>query len=209
MTVHSAKGLEFKNVFIVGLEEDLFPSSMSKESPSQIEEERRLFYVAITRAEETCIFSFAKSRFQNGQTKIQSPSRFLKDIDSACLKMPAGLSFNKEESMFGGFNRFEKFSSQEVYKKPWEKDDDTNISDTSSFSRPRKLTKITSISNQPANKVQNIGDLTVGNTIRHERFGVGKVVALEGDGDNAKATIHFETFGARQLLLKFAKYTII
>jgi len=224
MTIHAAKGLEFKNVFIVGLEEDLFPSSLSKDSPSQIEEERRLFYVAITRAEETCVLSFAKSRFQHGKTQIQSPSRFLKDIDKDYLKMPADLSFNREESMFGGFNRFEKPSSfgsqkeynpnkystsQEVYKKPWETNDDTINTEISSYSRPRKLTKITSSNNQPANNVQHIGDLAVGNTIKHDRFGIGKVVALEGAGDNAKATIQFETFGSRQLLLKFAKYTIL
>ena len=226
MTIHSAKGLEFKNVFVVGLEEDLFPSSLSKDNPSQIEEERRLFYVAITRAEETCVLSFSKSRFLHGKTQMQSPSRFLKDIDKAYLKMPADLSFGREESLFGGFNRFEKpssfgnqrehnpyqnkyNSSQEVYKKPWEKDDDTNNSEMSSFSRPRKLTKITSTSNQFANNLQHIGDLAVGNTIKHDRFGIGKVIALEGSDDNAKATIHFETFGSRQLLLKFAKYTII
>ncbi len=227
MTIHAAKGLEFKNVFVVGLEEDLFPSSMSKDSPSQIEEERRLFYVAITRAEETCVLSFAKSRFHNGQTKMQSPSRFLKDIDKGYLKMPSDLSFEREEPMFGGFNRFEKSSpfgnqrsnrfqertnfSQETYKKPWEKESETDLPETPSFSHPRKLTKITSTpaNNQSVDKVQNIGDLTVGNTIKHERFGIGKVVALEGAGDNAKATIHFETFGSRQLLLKFAKYTII
>ena len=88
MTVHAAKGLEFKNVFIVGMEEDLFPSSMSKDNPRAIEEERRLFYVAITRAEENCILMYAKSRFRNGQSAMCSPSRFLRDIDAQYLSIP-------------------------------------------------------------------------------------------------------------------------
>ncbi len=215
MTVHAAKGLEFKNVFVVGMEEDLFPSSMSRDSMSQVEEERRLFYVAITRAEENCILTYAKSRFHNGQTKMQSPSRFLKDIDKSYLKMPADLSFETRQPQFDGFSKFNspfekpKDYRQETYKKPWEKEPETNLSENSSFSHPRKLTKITPAGNQPISNVQNIGDLAVGNTIKHERFGIGKVVALEGAGDNAKATILFETFGSRQLLLKFAKYQVV
>ena len=92
MTVHAAKGLELKNVFVVGLEEELFPSSMSKDNPRAVEEERRLFYVAITRAEENCVLTYAKSRFRNGQSAMCSPSRFLKDIDVRFLDVPADSS---------------------------------------------------------------------------------------------------------------------
>ena len=84
MTVHAAKGLEFRNVFVVGLEEDLFPSAMSKDNPRAVEEERRLFYVAITRAEENCVLTHARSRYRNGQSTMCSPSRFLKDIVGRC-----------------------------------------------------------------------------------------------------------------------------
>ena len=89
MTVHAAKGLEFTNVFVVGLEEDLFPSSLSKDNPRAVEEERRLFYVAITRAEQNCVLSYAKSRYRNGKTDMCTPSRFLKDIDAKYLDMPS------------------------------------------------------------------------------------------------------------------------
>ena len=88
MTVHSAKGLEFKNVFVVGLEENLFPSGMVGDSPRALEEERRLFYVAITRAEEHCYLSFAKTRFRYGKMEFGSPSRFLRDIDVDYLRLP-------------------------------------------------------------------------------------------------------------------------
>ena len=217
MTVHAAKGLEFKNVFVVGMEEDLFPSSMSKDSMFQIEEERRLFYVAITRAEEVCILSYAKSRFHNGQNKIQSPSRFLKDIDKSYLKLPSDVSFERVESQFERLGYGNSFTNkqqynppQETFKKPWEKEDNSNLSEPSSFSRPRKLTKVEHLNTQIRSDKSNYsGDLSIGNTIQHERFGIGKVIALEGAGDNAKATINFENFGSRQLLLKFAKYTVI
>ncbi len=201
MTVHASKGLEFKNVFVVGLEEDLFPSSMSKEEAKGIEEERRLFYVAITRAEENCILTYAKSRFHHGENKTQRPSRFLKDIDTTFLKLPLSMEeapvYEKksERISFGTFTD----KVENTIKKPWETD--------KSSIQTKKLTKIESLQNSPI--ATNTNSLNVGNIIQHERFGLGKVTALEGESENAKATVEFESFGQKQLLLKFAKYKII
>ena len=214
MTIHAAKGLEFKNVFIAGMEEDIFPSIMSKDSMQQLEEERRLFYVAITRAEENCILSYAKSRFHNGQTKMQSPSRFLRDIDKSYLKLPSDMSLQKPETTFSQrFSPFQKEDNynKDIYKKPWEENTSTS-NEASVFSRPRKLTKITPSSySSPSvvNKPTNMGNLNVGDTIQHDRFGIGKITAFEGEGENSKATVEFETFGRKQLLLKFAKFKVI
>jgi DNA helicase-2/ATP-dependent DNA helicase PcrA len=183
MTIHAAKGLEFKNVFVVGLEEDLFPSELSKNHPKEIEEERRLFYVAITRAEENAILTYAKNRFHNGQTRMCSPSRFIKDIDTQYLKMPTELTFEP----------FDKPAS--IQPKP------TNL-----YTNTRKLSFIES---EKSAARQSIGDLNVGDTIRHERFGIGKVIELSGENDNAKATVDFESFGRKQLLLKFARFDLI
>ncbi len=224
MTVHSSKGLEFKNVFVVGMEEDLFPSSMAREEAKGIEEERRLFYVAITRAEESCILSYAKSRFIHGKTDTRRPSRFLKDVDAEYLKIP--LSMEQEittaEPMQGKLDRnfFERKTGnssstgcespahtsgknrvqreKETYTPPWEKEKTT--------APPAKLSKVEI---PAAASVAQIGELSVGNTIMHERFGMGKVTALEGDKENAKATVEFESFGKKQLLLKFAKFIIV
>ena len=204
MTVHSAKGLEFKNVFVVGLEEDLFPSQLSKNSEREIEEERRLFYVAITRAEEICVLSYAKSRFQNGQSRMSAPSRFIKDIDQGYLKLPSDNTFNSSNSTSFGFSR-------NTFERSWENKPEA----TPMFTAPpnKRLTRIerpaeTSQSvNNPA--PQSISGLAVGNIIEHERFGIGKVVGLEGNNENSKATVEFENAGKKQLLLKFAKFKTI
>lgn len=205
MTVHAAKGLEFRNVFVVGLEEDLFPSSMSKDNPKQIEEERRLFYVAITRAEENCILSYAKSRFQNGQSRLQKPSRFLKDIDEQYLKIPLEPSLS--DTFFSPKNQVKKSASREkeTYNKPW--DDDSN-SYSPAYKKTPRLTKIEKTNSGQTGNIVNIGNLHVGNTITHDRFGKGKIIAFEGSDENAKATVEFENFGKKQLLLKFAKFKI-
>jgi DNA helicase-2/ATP-dependent DNA helicase PcrA len=185
MTVHSAKGLEFKNVFVVGLEEDLFPSELSKYNPKEIEEERRLFYVAITRAEENAILTYAKSRFRNGQSLMCSPSRFIKDIDKEYLRMPGNLAFEPQRE-----------TKQETKREPV------------LYTNPRKLSRIEEEKSVPSNR-QSIGNLSVGLAIRHERFGRGKITELTGENENAKATVEFESFGKKQLLLKFAKFEVI
>ena len=184
MTVHASKGLEFKNVFVVGMEEDLFPSSFSNMGRDRgIEEERRLFYVAITRAEENCVLSYSKTRFQHGKSQMQRPSRFLNDIDASYLKQ---VSTSIPQMSV-------KFKEPEIQPRaPWE----TN---STKFQEPE-------VKKEP---VQSIGNLSVGNTIQHDRFGIGLVTGLEGGKENAKATVEFESFGKKQLLLKFAKYIII
>jgi DNA helicase-2/ATP-dependent DNA helicase PcrA len=190
MTVHASKGLEFKNVFIVGLEEELFPSSMAA-TPREMEEERRLFYVAITRAEQNCVLSYAKCRFQHGQQKDRRvTSRFLKDIDPEYLKMPADLELPVKED--------------NPFSPPWEKMSDTIAPPTPVLHDIRTA----SDAKMPPSAHQTEG-LSVGDTIRHERFGIGQVTSLEGDRENAKATVEFEHFGRKQLLLKFAKYKIL
>lgn len=182
MTVHAAKGLEFKHVFVVGLEEELFPSAMSRNTEKEIEEERRLFYVALTRAEETCTLSYAKSRFHNGQSKMQAPSRFINDIDHSFLKLPSDMKV-----------------SIRTYKEP----SPVQEINTTSF------TKLSSAVSKSVVSHQSLNGLSVGNTIRHERFGLGKIIGIEGDSENAKASVEFESFGKKQLLLKFAKFEII
>ena len=193
MTIHSAKGLEFKNVFVVGLEEDLFPSERSDNNPKEIEEERRLFYVAITRAEENVMLTYAASRFRNGQSWTCLPSRFLDDIDPAYLQTSSPTPPHR-----GGRLGVPSFSGDVTgsffHKSPFPKKEEVKIS------RPF-----------PPPLWGGAGGevLSTGTTIRHERFGLGKVVEVIGENENAKATVDFESFGRKQLLLKFAKFEII
>lgn len=200
MTIHSAKGLEFKNVFVVGLEEDLFPSERCKRNEKDLEEERRLFYVAITRAEDNAVLTYAKSRFHNGQSRLSSPSRFLKDIDKEYLKLPTDLAFERLDSKSSSFEQMSRFGGYQSGNKTQREPE--------LYTNSRKLSKITG-ENISSSNVQSIGNLNVGNTIEHERFGRGKIVELSGEGDNSKATVEFESFGKKQLLLKFARFTII
>lgn len=212
MTVHAAKGLEFKNVFVVGLEEELFPSSMSKDNPRAVEEERRLFYVAITRAEENCVLTYAKSRFRNGQSTMCSPSRFLKDIDVRFLDVPADSS---ADTFAAARERFQRPAFTSPFQQPRtvEKEEPSFISPVAQAQQRQRLTKVeTTTTSTPASSSAPASDLSglrVGAKVRHDRFGEGEVIAIEGDGGNAKATVAFTHFGQKQLLLKFARLTII
>ena len=221
MTIHSAKGLEFRNVFIVGMEENLFPGPMSSDSPRALEEERRLFYVAITRAEENCFISYAKNRYKYGKPEFCNPSRFLKDINPAFLKMPADSGFTHV--------RNEGYTKRN-YERGYERNETYRSSGPSMFDGgeipqepvrfvkpvpPRNLKRIIPVSQNPAvsrsaepGKADTHG-VEVGRLIEHERFGRGEVVRLEGSGDNCKATVRFENAGDKQLLLKFARFKII
>ena len=221
MTIHSAKGLEFRNVFIVGMEENLFPGPMSSDSPRALEEERRLFYVAITRAEENCFISYAKNRYKYGKPEFCNPSRFLKDINPAFLKMPADSGFTSV--------RNEGYGKQRNYERNYERNDTYRNSGPSMFYGgeipqepvrfvkpvpPRNLKRI--IPTASTSDMQGISSgkadthgVEVGRLIEHERFGRGEVVRLEGSGDNCKATVRFENAGDKQLLLKFARFKII
>lgn len=211
MTVHAAKGLEFKNVFVVGLEEELFPSSMSKDNPRAVEEERRLFYVAITRTEENCVLTYAKSRFRNGQSTMCSPSRFLKDIDVRFLDVPADSS---ADTFAAARERFQRPAFTSPFQQPRtvEKEEPSFISPVAQAQQRQRLTKVETTTSTPASSSAPASDLSglrVGAKVRHDRFGEGEVIAIEGDGGNAKATVAFTHFGQKQLLLKFARLTII
>ena len=217
MTVHSAKGLEFKNVFVVGMEENLFPSGMVGDSPRALEEERRLFYVAITRAEEHCFLSYAKTRFRYGKMEFGSPSRFLKDIDIRFLHLPQdagmfrrveeeaaafrrenarGFAPDREDAPYGGKERVSVRPKQQI------------IAPTVPRNLKRVAPSANTASTSPsaggsANRVQQ------GQLIEHERFGLGEVLKVEGEGDNAKATIRFKNAGDKQLLLRFARFKVL
>ena len=189
MTVHAAKGLEFRNVFVVGLEENLFPSSMAGDSPRAQEEERRLFYVAITRAEKRCYLSYAKTRMRYGKMEFGAPSRFLHDIDACYLDLPAGerphrLTEEKRPS----------FSPQVA---------------AASSALPPRLKRVSASSTSPAAPSAGKVSLHAGQTIEHERFGLGTVVRVEGSGENVKATIRFDNVGEKQLLLRFARFKVV
>lgn len=207
MTVHAAKGLEFRNVFVVGLEEDLFPSAMSKDNPRAVEEERRLFYVAITRAEENCVLTYARSRYRNGQSAMCSPSRFLKDIDTRYLSMSAD---SVAGGSFAATRRSPAFSTP--FQQPKAMEEEAYVSPVAqAVGRQARLTRMETASSSPAPSSASASDLSglhVGAKVRHDRFGEGEVIAIEGEGGNAKATVSFVHFGQKQLLLKFARLTV-
>ncbi|MDR0370951.1 MAG: exodeoxyribonuclease V subunit gamma [Prevotellaceae bacterium] len=205
MTVHAAKGLEFRAVFIVGMEEDLFPSSFSTGNERELEEERRLFYVAITRAEEQCFISYSKSRFRNGKTNFSNPSRFIKDIDAQYLELPLDSGFQTkqletekwDEDWNVEKNIFKKSHFTEAI--PQNKD--------SYYSPPRRLTKIKSSSDEDISS--NKMSLPVGTVVRHSVFGVGAVVGSRIVDGNEKVEIDFGQKGKKSLLLKFAKLEVL
>lgn len=207
MTIHLAKGLEFPTVFVVGLEEDLFPSAMSLNSRADLEEERRLFYVAITRAEHQAYLTYAQSRYRWGKLSDCEPSRFIEEIDDQYLEyinpVETGYRYKPQidVDIFGDVDK-----SKLRLHKP------TNGTPPAYLSNPeeikpniRKLKPINSSSNT------NLFDskLTVGNIIMHERFGKGEVMALEGMGADKKAIIKFDVGGVKNLLLRFAKFEVV
>lgn len=198
MTIHSAKGLEFKNVFVVGMEENLFPSQLSGNSYKELEEERRLFYVAITRAEEHCFLTYAKTRFKYGKTEFCNPSRFLKDIDARYLDLPQEERMVKRiEEGAARFRQEQREESAYVERPVFIK------------TPPRNLKPIRTAGTVPAagSKAPAAeGGLQVGDKIAHERFGQGEVLKVEGTGENCKATVRFQHAGEKQLLLKFARF---
>ncbi len=192
MTVHAAKGLEFEAVFVVGLEEELFPSQMSMDSPRQIEEERRLFYVAMTRAKKHLFLTYARRRMKYGVTSDCEPSRFLKDIDKRFLK-----SDKPEMPSFKDIVSRPTFIPQRPRVIPQ--------APPSNFIKVRKTVS----ESQPSPSVpSSINGLTVGSVIVHERFGEGVVERLEGSGLDAKACVRFQNVGTKQLLLRFARFTL-
>ena len=190
MTIHAAKGLEFPYIYIVGLEEDLFPSQLSKNSRTELEEERRLFYVALTRAKKSATLSYAVSRFKWGNLIQCEPSRFIEEIDPKYLDI----------------EKLKKRQSNTINFK-------SNTPLKNNFSKPtRNLKKIetnTSSSTKNHNNEKEIDNIKVGDHVIHDRFGKGKILELNGEFPNTKATVFFPSAGQKQLLLKFAKLQLI
>ena len=265
MTVHAAKGLEFATVFIVGLEENIFPSPLAAMSVRELEEERRLLYVAITRAEKHCILTNAKNRFRYGKMEFDNPSRFIDEIDDSLIEAQDEMG----GSYFGGgssYDRSASYGERSSYgggygkRMPWDQkrrrsDRDEDVpewkrvtsqfrpdpkpaSDTSSSSsssreslssgnfksvraldaarrilgnnRSSSVSSTSSVSSSAGSSAgSSFGALKEGCKIEHQRFGVGIVRKIEGQGENAKATVEFQNSGVKQLLLKYAKYTIL
>lgn len=255
MTVHAAKGLEFATVFIVGLEENIFPSPLAAMSVRELEEERRLLYVAITRAEKHCILTNAKNRFRYGKMEFDNPSRFIDEIDSSLIEAQdemggsyfgGGSSYGERSSYGGGYGKRmpwdqkRRISNRDEDVPEWKRvtsqfrPDPKPASDTSSsssssreslssgnFKSVRALdaarrilgnnrsSSVSSTSSVSSSAGSSFGALKEGCKIEHQRFGVGIVRKIEGQGENAKATVEFQNSGVKQLLLKYAKYTIL
>ena len=261
MTVHAAKGLEFATVFIVGLEENIFPSPLAAMSVRELEEERRLLYVAITRAEKHCILTNAKNRFRYGKMEFDNPSRFIDEIDDSLIEAQdemggsyfgGGSSYDRsasygERSSYGGgygkrmpWDQKRRISDRDEDVPEWKRvtsqfrPDPKPASDTSSslsssreslssgnFKSARALdaarrilgnnrsSSVSSTSSVSSSAGSSFGALKEGCKIEHQRFGVGIVRKIEGQGENAKATVEFQNSGVKQLLLKYAKYTIL
>lgn len=222
MTVHSAKGLEFPVVFIVGLEENIFPSSLSMGSKRELEEERRLLYVAITRAERHCILTYAKNRYRYGKVEMESPSRFLTDIarefvdvdDAKDIFMKSMSSYSSHGLSYSSENRWQNSrpvaTQFKADPKPREAlhRDVPPVSDT--FSPRFKRLQAAAAGLSASRKQQAVSnEIKENSVIEHERFGIGTVIRLEGSGENTKATVQFKNAGIKQLLLKFARFKII
>ena len=242
MTVHAAKGLEFATVFVVGLEENIFPSPLAAVSVRELEEERRLLYVAITRAEKHCILTNAKNRFRYGKMEFDNPSRFIDEIDASLIEggeeTPES-SFGGGRSSFGGYGSSSRYGSDGGYggRMPWDRDrsgygrDYQNSNPVASqfmadpkpgFKSVRAVNAVHRImgdtassssvasAGSSASKASSAaGSLSEGCRIEHQRFGIGTVLKIEGTGENTKATVEFQNAGTKQLLLKFAKFTIL
>ena len=224
MTIHAAKGLEFATVFVVGLEENIFPSPLAAVSVRELEEERRLLYVAITRAEKHCILTNAKNRFRYGKMEFDNPSRFIDEIDASLIE---GGEEAPESSFGGGYGG----------RMPWDRDRSgygrgyQNAKPVASqfiadpkpgFKSVRAVNAVhrimgdtarsssVALAGSSASKASSAsGSLSEGCRIEHQRFGIGKVLKIEGAGENTKATVEFQNAGTKQLLLKFAKFTIL
>ena len=211
MTIHLAKGLEFPHVFIVGLEEDLFPSAMSMNTRSELEEERRLFYVALTRAENQAYLTYALSRYRWGKLIDSEPSRFIEEIDEQYLDIITPIEERRINPMLSADIFGDVEPTRIRYKKPVQptfKKKGKAKSEPEKFqvSTPKNLKKITSTSDKT-----NLfdGKLAVGNVVKHLRFGKGEVLKIEGAGADVKAEIRFENGGVKKLLLRFAKLEIV
>ena len=205
MTIHAAKGLEFATVFVVGLEENIFPSPLAAVSVRELEEERRLLYVAITRAEKHCILTNAKNRFRYGKMEFDNPSRFIDEIDASLIE---GGEEAPESSFGGGRSSYGGYGSEGGYggRMPWDRD---RSGYGRNYQNAKPVASQFMADPKPAFASSAAGSLSEGCRIEHQRFGIGKVLKIEGTGENTKATVEFQNAGTKQLLLKFAKFTIL
>ena len=242
MTIHAAKGLEFATVFVVGLEENIFPSPLAAVSVRELEEERRLLYVAITRAEKHCILTNAKNRFRYGKMEFDNPSRFIDEIDASLIEggeeAPES-SFGGGRSSFGGYGSSSRYGSDGGYggRMPWDRDrsgygrgyQNSNPVASQFMADPKpgfksvravnavhrimgdtaSSSSVASAGSSTSKASSAAGSLSEGCRIEHQRFGIGRVLKIEGTGENTKATVEFQNAGTKQLLLKFAKFTIL
>ena len=238
MTIHAAKGLEFPTVFVVGLEENIFPSPMCTNSMRELEEERRLLYVAITRAEKHCILTCAQNRFRYGRMEYDTPSRFIRDIDPDLLEVH-GEAGGADTASRKPYNRYDGgtygtgntwgSSSRSRYQSEgpeWMQNPRPVATQFKADPKPRVVAPrqpekpvdpfgpnfkrvYNAVAPRPMATAPSASDLHEGARIEHQRFGVGTVTRIEGSGENTKATVEFRNAGTKQLLLKFAKFKII
>ncbi|PIQ34673.1 MAG: ATP-dependent DNA helicase, partial [Bacteroidetes bacterium CG18_big_fil_WC_8_21_14_2_50_41_14] len=188
MTIHASKGLEFPHVIVVGLEENLFPSIQSISTRSELEEERRLFYVAVTRAMSHLTLSYAESRYRWGNFTFTEPSRFLEEINAELYNKPKESGLNKQavkRNFSDSFNT--SFTKRPL--KPMHRAENTPSAPSA---------------NQPTD-----GNIQAGMEVEHVSFGLGKVISIEGEGPNKKATVFFHAVGQKNLLLRFAKLVVV
>lgn len=201
MTIHSAKGLEFKTVYIVGIEEGLFPSAMASTSEAGLEEERRLFYVALTRAQERATLTFARSRYKFGELTFARPSRFLGEIDQSYLDISAGANSFDPANAFSSVSERSERKSFNLKR--------NNVSKPQFRFSEEKLKKQSASPSFHFSDNDSSSQIQPGVIVEHQRFGRGKVIQVEGEEPNIKATVDFTNAGKKQLLLKFAKLKII
>ena len=211
MTIHSAKGLEFPTVFVVGLEENIFPSPMCTNSMRELEEERRLLYVAITRAEKHCILTCAQNRWRYGRMEYDTPSRFIRDIDPELIQVQSDGALDKSFER----NRSEWMQNSRPVATQFKADPKPRAVGPRQAEKPvdpfgpnfKRLYQ--AVAPRPMATDPSPSDLREGSRIEHQRFGIGTVTRIEGSGENTKATVEFKNAGTKQLLLKFAKFKII
>lgn len=217
MTIHSAKGLEFPNVFIVGLEENIFPSPLSVNSLRELEEERRLLYVAITRAEKRCIMTCAQNRWRYGRMEMDTPSRFIKDIDPQLMRIeqngiPVGrqtFSNRLSPDFDHNGNRFGRASQYVQNARPVATQFKADPKPRIVAPTPSNFKPLKSVDTPSSTFNAQSSTLREGSVIEHQRFGIGEVIKIEGTGENMKATVRFKNTGTKQLLLKFARFTVV
>ncbi len=205
MTVHAAKGLEFPTVFVVGLEENIFPSPMCTGSMRELEEERRLLYVAITRAEKHCILTCAQNRFRYGRMEYDTPSRFINDIDPRLLRVES----EKDDYTTSKTRQYGQIPSR---NSQWMQNPRPVATQFRADPKPRAVPTPQPAAvppPQPHPAASGNNGIAEGSVIEHQRFGIGRVLKVEGYGDNQKATVEFRNAGTKQLLMKYARYKLI